>query len=96
MAKTSQTQRSVFTRLDRSRVSALQNALDNSFVQLLAFAAFIVAVVVLVTFDFDARSSRLDELEVGQVARSDVTSPRSFTFVQTDETASAQRRDQAD
>lgn len=95
MAKTSQTPRSVFSRLDRSRVSALQHALDHSFVQLLAFAAFIVAVVVLVTFDFDARSSRLAELEVGQLARSDVTSPRSFTFIQTDESASAKRRDEA-
>lgn len=95
MAQQPTSSKSVFSRLDKARVSALQTTLNNSFVQLVAFGLFLTGVVLLVSYDFDARASALDELEVGQVAQGDVTATRSFTFTQIDTAASEKQRDAA-
>ena len=62
--------------------------------QLAAFAGFVVALVLLVTADFDQSERLLRELTVGDTATKDIIAQRDFTYVQRDEVATRMQREQ--
>ncbi|WP_162687471.1 HD family phosphohydrolase [Bradymonas sediminis] len=66
--------------------------LRHPSVQFLAFAAFIAALVAIVSAGFEVRGMSIREDSIGEVARTDIKATRDFEFVESDEAATESAR----
>src|SRR5690554_7612169 len=85
--------RGFFSSQGAERQSHLERLLRHPSVQFLAFAAFIGALVIIVSAGFDVRGLSIREDSIGEVARTDIKATRDFEFVEADEAATESARD---
>jgi cyclic-di-AMP phosphodiesterase PgpH len=93
MANEKRSSQSVFHTSRLARGGALRKVLDNVFMQFLAFAAFVGAIVAILTAGLDDRGQITEDL-VGQVAATSVEASRDFAFRESDEVATDRLRDE--
>ncbi len=75
------------------RRNTLRKLLDNLFVQFLAFAVFVAAIVAILTAGIDDTGALSDDL-IGQVAPQPIEASRDFLFTERDEAATNRLRDE--
>ncbi len=87
--------KNVFSRVDRTRKTVVDAAINGVGAQLLLFFAFIGAVVFMVTVDTHQRDDSLRALVIGEPSPFEVLVTREFTFIQKDVVQSKRKRDLA-
>lgn len=97
MAKDTRWSKGVFARARRGKGGGLRKLAEQMPLQFLAFAAFVAAMVAIMTAGFEGRGRLLNEGLIGQVAPFTVEASRDFPFRETDLLASnRQRQDVSD
>ena|SRR5690554_279476 len=84
--------RGFFSSQGAERQTQLERLLRHSSLQFLAFAAFIGALVTIVSAGFDVRGLNIREDSIGEVARTDIKATRDFEFIEADEAATEAAR----
>lgn len=84
--------RGFFSSQSTERQTHLERLLRHSLVQFLAFAAFIGALVTIVSAGFDVRGLNIREDSIGEVARTDIKATRDFEFIEADQAATEAAR----
>ena len=76
------------------RKNRIRNLLDNIFVQFVAFATFVAAVVAILVGGIDDRDQELTESKIGQVAPYTIEAARDFSFAEKDVATSTELREE--